>query len=328
MKKLLPFLMALILCGAVPSSASPALPDGLKALGEEALCGVPLEGIALPEGLETIGSGAFVGSGLKWVSIPDSVTEIAEDAFRDTGGPLLILASADSAAARFVSLRPPEGGAFRLTAAVLPEAATDRFVTWESSNPAVASVKDGEVTALKSGTAVITVRSADGGKTASCAVTVCPDDGTVCLVCMGYELNADGSMRPELIGRLKMLLGVAGIFPNAAIVCTGGATASGNSGVTEAGQMANWLRGKGIASGRILAERDSRTTAENAVNTLKHLSWRRPRTAFIVIVTSDYHMSEAVKRFKAAAAGTKPRIVVVAGEAWQTGSPIPPSGGR
>ena len=222
----------------------------------------------------------------------------------------------------------PEGGAFRLTAAVLPEAATDRFVTWESSNPAVASVKDGEVTALKSGTAVITVRSTDGGKTASCAVTVCPDDDTVCLVCMGYELNADGSMRPELIGRLKTLLGVAGIFPNATIVCTGGATASGHAGVTEAGQMATWLRGKGIASGRILAERDSRTTAENAVNTLKLLSWCRPRTAFIVIVTSDYHMSEAVKRFKAAAAGTNPRIVVVAGKAWQTGSPIPPSGGR
>ena len=58
----------------------------------------------------------------------------------------------------------PEGGAFRLTAAVLPETATDRFLTWESSNPAVASVKDGEVTALRSGTAVISARSADGGK--------------------------------------------------------------------------------------------------------------------------------------------------------------------
>ena len=120
MKKLLPFLMALILCGAVPSSASPALPDGLKVLGEEALCGVPLEGIALPEGLETIGSGAFAGSGLKWVSIPDSVTEIAEDAFRDTGGPLLILAAADSAAARFVSLRPKEANIRLYTGGACP----------------------------------------------------------------------------------------------------------------------------------------------------------------------------------------------------------------
>ncbi len=96
MKKLLPFLMALILCG------------------------VPLEGIALPEGLETIGSGAFAGSGLKWVSIPDSVTEIAEDAFRDTGGPLLILAAADSAAARFVSLRPKEANIRLYTGGACP----------------------------------------------------------------------------------------------------------------------------------------------------------------------------------------------------------------
>ncbi len=32
--------------------------------------------------------------------------------------------------------------------------------------------------------------------------------------------------------------------------------------------------------------------------------------------------------FRLTAAGTNPRIVVVAGEAWQTGSLIPPSGGR
>ena len=106
--RILSSLLALCLCGVSVSSASPALPDGLKVLGEEALCGVPLEGLVLQDGFETIGSRAFAESGLKWVSIPDSVTEIAEDAFRDTGGSLQILASADSAAARAAALQPPE----------------------------------------------------------------------------------------------------------------------------------------------------------------------------------------------------------------------------
>ena len=65
------------------------------------------------------------------------------------------------------------GTSTTLTATVLPENATNKTVTWSSNNPDVAAVdKDGKVTALKAGEAVITVKSEDGGKTASCTVTV------------------------------------------------------------------------------------------------------------------------------------------------------------
>ena len=65
------------------------------------------------------------------------------------------------------------GGIERLLATVLPENATNKAVTWESSNKAVASVNGaGEVTALTTGTTTITVTSTDGGKTADCVVTV------------------------------------------------------------------------------------------------------------------------------------------------------------
>ena len=65
-----------------------------------------------------------------------------------------------------------EGDSETLTATVSPSNATNKAVNWSSSDAGVASVSDGKVTALKPGTTTITVSTADGGKTAMCAVTV------------------------------------------------------------------------------------------------------------------------------------------------------------
>ena len=65
-----------------------------------------------------------------------------------------------------------------LTVIVLPEDATDKTVTWTSSNPAVATVDDnGRVHAVAPGEATITAQAGD--KTATCAVKVTanPSDG-------------------------------------------------------------------------------------------------------------------------------------------------------
>ena len=64
------------------------------------------------------------------------------------------------------------GGTATLTATVLPDNATNKRVTWTSSDETVATVTDGLVTALKEGTATITVTTEDGSKTATCVVTV------------------------------------------------------------------------------------------------------------------------------------------------------------
>ena len=66
------------------------------------------------------------------------------------------------------------GEELTLTVTVNPDNATNDCVTWSSSNPSVASVKRGKVTALKTGITTITVKSNDGGKTATCEVTVAP----------------------------------------------------------------------------------------------------------------------------------------------------------
>ncbi len=63
--------------------------------------------------------------------------------------------------------------AVTLTATVAPENAADKTVTWSSDNPAVASVNNGEVTALAIGTAIITATANDGsGVKATCTVNV------------------------------------------------------------------------------------------------------------------------------------------------------------
>ena len=67
------------------------------------------------------------------------------------------------------------GGAEQLTATVTPSNATNKKVTWSSSNSNVATVdSNGNVMAIKVGSAVITVKTEDGGKTATCSVTVNP----------------------------------------------------------------------------------------------------------------------------------------------------------
>ncbi len=62
----------------------------------------------------------------------------------------------------------------RLNVIFTPENATIKTVTWVSSDPSIATVSDGIVTAVGAGTALITAQSYNG-KTASCEVFVTPD---------------------------------------------------------------------------------------------------------------------------------------------------------
>jgi uncharacterized protein YjdB len=61
-------------------------------------------------------------------------------------------------------------GTETLIATVKPDNATDKTVTWSTSNSAAATVSNGVVTAVAEGTAVI--KASVGGKEASCTVTV------------------------------------------------------------------------------------------------------------------------------------------------------------
>lgn len=66
-----------------------------------------------------------------------------------------------------------KGQTVTLSATVAPSNASNKSITWTSSNANVATVNNGVVTAVANGTATITATAADGsGKSASCKITV------------------------------------------------------------------------------------------------------------------------------------------------------------
>ena len=70
------------------------------------------------------------------------------------------------------------GSTLSLTATVAPDDATNKNVTWSSSNESVATVNNGVVTPVAKGNATITVTTEDQGKTATCVVVVTDHAGT------------------------------------------------------------------------------------------------------------------------------------------------------
>ena len=66
-----------------------------------------------------------------------------------------------------------EGDSANLTATIGPDDATDKRITWNSSDKSIATVSsEGSVVAVRSGTVTITATTNDGGLTAECNLTV------------------------------------------------------------------------------------------------------------------------------------------------------------
>lgn len=116
-----------------------------------------------------------------------------------------------------------------------------------------------------------------------------PEDESLCIVVLGYGLNPNGTMKWELVNRLKTALACAEQYPNAYVLCTGGQT-SNQRGVSEAGRMGQWLLRKGLAKERLILETNSLSTTQNALYTYDVLSESYPEVEALAIVTSDYHI--------------------------------------
>ena len=143
-----------------------------------------------------------------------------------------------------------------------------------------------------------------------------PDDDSLCLVALGFQLNPDGTMREELVERLRVLLAASKKYPHAIIACTGGGTAANDPTATEAGRMADWLESQGVDSSRLIIENHSLTTAQNAICTFDILTEQYPQVKQIAIISSDYHIATGVLLFGAEAILRESDVEVVSNAAW------------
>ena len=148
-------------------------------------------------------------------------------------------------------------------------------------------------------------------------------DDSLCIVVFGYSLNSNGSMKPEMLDRLKVAVQAAQQYPNAYIAVTGGETA-GIRGVSEAAVMAIWLMNNGIPENRILLEKSALSTTENARNICAMLARDYPQVKQLAVVTSDYHSALAAVLLQTAAicsaAEGGQEMSVVAGASCYTGT--------
>ena len=147
-----------------------------------------------------------------------------------------------------------------------------------------------------------------------------PDDDSLCLIGLGFQLNPDGTIREELEERLKVMLAASEKYPNALIVCTGGGTAAEDPSATEAGRMAEWLEAHGADPSRLIAEERSVTTAQNAIYTFDILAELYPQVKQIAIISSDYHIATGVLLFGAETILRDSDIEIVGNAAWHAPS--------
>jgi len=131
------------------------------------------------------------------------------------------------------------------------------------------------------------------------------------VVILGYGLTPEGTVRPELVRRLRAGLVQAVFAPWSPIIVTGG---NPRAGLSEADAMADWLVAAGIDPARILREPQADSTVANARFTAALMAEHQLRAA--VLVTSGDHLDRARAAFDAAG-------VLVVGELTPDRTPWP-----
>lgn len=155
------------------------IPDSVVTLDDHSFRGnTQLETLKIPASVKVIGNDVFTdclelstvyykGSTNDWASLTIGTNN-------EILGEITILydyVNATSISLDYSELSLNVGSSKALTAQVLPENASDKTVVWTSSDEDIVTVKDGIVTAVGEGTAIITAANELEGLSASCTVT-------------------------------------------------------------------------------------------------------------------------------------------------------------
>ena len=144
---------------------------------------------------------ATVADGIVTAKSPGTVTVTAKSGICTTDCNVTVTVDIESLSLDKTNLSLSIGETAQLTATVKPDNATDKNVSWTSSDETVAKVDDGKVTAVKSGKATITAKC--GGKIAECAVTVTVSTGSVTLdktslsLTVGETVQLTATVKPD-----------------------------------------------------------------------------------------------------------------------------------
>lgn len=129
-------------------------------------------------GISTAAKSTKTGKPFKAVNVDTSVNPVDANTFLGTVQTPDTVQGSGTYSVIGVGVSPSSdtievGETLELNATVYPANASNKNVTWSSSDDSVATVTaNGVVTGVAEGTATITVTTADGGKTDTCAITV------------------------------------------------------------------------------------------------------------------------------------------------------------
>ena len=144
---------------------------------------------------------ATVADGIVTAKSPGTVTVTAKSGICTTDCNVTVTVDIESLSLDKTNLSLSIGETAQLTATVKPDNATDKNVSWTSSDESIAKVDNGKVTAVKSGKATITAKC--GGKIAECAVTVTVPTGSVTLdkttlsLAVGETAQLTATVKPD-----------------------------------------------------------------------------------------------------------------------------------
>lgn len=113
-----------------------------------------------------------------------------------------------------------------------------------------------------------------------------PHNNKHAFIVLGFALKSDGTMEDELIGRLNVALNSAKKYPNSYVLVTGGVE---KNGWTEGERMHDWLVDHGLSEDRIIVEKESANTAQNASFSYDIL-YNDYDINTVSLISSQYHL--------------------------------------